>query len=509
MSRGNLVVGDETSEAIFKQDGYSSSAHTTDTTLSVGMDVQGVAVNDSGVIWTNGSVSADYGAYLGDGWSTTVVEQIKDADTTADPRFRGACWDGTYLYCCNSALDVVYRFTGWGAGGAPDPLNGTLDVSGAGGLPDGVLVYEGDVYVLDRTADIVRHYDGFSTTLKSADWDVSGIGGNITGLDANEDGEILLANDSGNELLVYDGFDGALSGGPYTSPSATPQSITDDLFRGAFVPPLPSEGSAAELTIIPGYDFGTNEVPQRETLLAQARKMKITGISISEIDGTLIGYKTGTASGTTQATLPAPGWLWADPAGSLWVETDNGPCMLHRAGGGYETIRYGKSLNSADSGFPVPMGSPWHSDPNAAASAQTEGYGRETWRQDWQDSGGGAGVRNLFINPCTVVSSDSFPRLVGRGLVPVAISGTLSPQDVCMRRPGVGRVLSTAQEWVFPFASPESNIVSAQQRELFFLTSIAPDSGTSFFTQASQITLKGYLWGWKYDQAAHGPGTLI
>jgi hypothetical protein len=178
------------------------------------------------------------------------------------------------------------------------------------------------------------------------------------------------------------------------------------------------------VTIVPGYDFGVNEVPNRETLLRQARFMKLSGIGLDQIDATLVGIKAGTTSGTTSSSLPAPGWMWGDPEGSLWVETDHGPVKLKRAGGGWESVRWGQTFSPQ---VAIPRsGDAYEPDPAAVGAAQTDGLqlpvgdsgALNMWDMIYVDSDGGCvGGRSAML------CAESVPHALRRigadhGLIP-------------------------------------------------------------------------------------------
>ena len=92
------------------------------------------------------------------------------------------------------------------------------------------------------------------------------------------------------------------------------------------------------LTITPGYDFQTTEVPTRATLQQCVLGMSITGIPQSMIDSTLVSQMYTTS---TSVSLPGEGWIDYDQHGRLWVKSRWGHVCLHRGNwGGWETRRY-------------------------------------------------------------------------------------------------------------------------------------------------------------------------
>ena len=268
-------------------------------------------------------------------------------------------------------------------------------------------------------------------------------------------------------------------------------------------------------TIVPGYDFGVHETPTRELLLRQARFLQVSGIGIDSIAATLIGMRNG-ASGSSAASLPAQGWLWSDPEGSMWVKTLHGEVRLKRAGGGYETRRYGRGVaavtTSVQAGYPIEM------DTTDATSQQTEGCSYllgasdciATFRAFFDDSDNGASHRNTWISAETITSSVSFPRVVGRGMALFVSSGTLSFQAHLITRPSVMRI-DSSPAWFQSYADPSSNNIpsAAQNKEQWYGTSIAPSSGSSVVNDGGIIEVADHLWGWKYDQCCAGAGIQL
>lgn len=269
------------------------------------------------------------------------------------------------------------------------------------------------------------------------------------------------------------------------------------------------------INIIPGYDFGVNEVPNRETLLRQARYMKISGIGLDQIDASLVGYKSGTTSGTTSSSLPAPGWMWADPGGSLWIETDHGPVKLHRDGGGFESVRYGQSY-SPESSPPWP-GSPYRPDAADAIATQTEGINLgapaseciSLWDELFTDANNGANSESIMWSAETMPSGTTYPRLVGRGLTLGRVIGSASHFDFCCRVPAGMRVIGTNNAWSGAFVVQASNVIGASNKEAWYGIFVCPHSGTSLVGNATRITMHGDCYGWKYDQVVFGPGAAV
>lgn len=266
------------------------------------------------------------------------------------------------------------------------------------------------------------------------------------------------------------------------------------------------------ITVVPGYDFGVNEVPDRETLLRQARFLQVSGLDLSHIDATLIGYKGGDTSGTTSASLPSPGWMWADPGGSVWVETDHGPVKLHRDGGGFETVRWGQTF-APETAVPRP-GHPWSASPAVAGAQHTDGVNLSAgdsgalgmWDEGFIDSANGAvHSRNAMLSAETVATTASFPRLVGRGITLIYIQGTQTPLDFTTRTPAAFRVLTTNNHWSGAFISAFSNVIGGLDREVWYGMFLAPHSGTSHAANVMHDT----CFGWKFDAGLAGPGDAI
>jgi hypothetical protein len=91
------------------------------------------------------------------------------------------------------------------------------------------------------------------------------------------------------------------------------------------------------MTITPGYNFDTNEIPTKERLALMTAGMSITGIALSQISTALIGVLIG----DTNSTSLAEGWIRRSPAGGLYVWSRWGEVHLWRgAWGGMESRRY-------------------------------------------------------------------------------------------------------------------------------------------------------------------------
>lgn len=185
------------------------------------------------------------------------------------------------------------------------------------------------------------------------------------------------------------------------------------------------------LTIKPGYDFGVNEVPTRDTLLRQARKLQITGIGLSLIDATLIAQSIQSAS---SPSLPSEGWLWSDGAGNLWVETTNGQCRAHRAQGGWETRRYSWSGAATKPGDPGQISGGANGETLAFASGN-----------DVVAAMNNGAIYNAYPEDSAV--SGGFTRMCGRGFLDMDAAGTT---DIVRQQVSLMRTLTSGNTWQFP-----------------------------------------------------------
>lgn len=104
---------------------------------------------------------------------------------------------------------------------------------------------------------------------------------------------------------------------------------------------------AVPLTVTPGYDFATTEVPTREKLGLAMTGMSLTGIGASLFPS---GTTYITITDTSQVTLPFEGMLWVDSRTNLWGLTRRGMVIVRRSAGGWETNRF---LMHADGGGAV------------------------------------------------------------------------------------------------------------------------------------------------------------
>ncbi len=90
------------------------------------------------------------------------------------------------------------------------------------------------------------------------------------------------------------------------------------------------------MNIVPGYDFSVNEIPTRAKLGLMASGMSLTGISLDQIDGSVIVV---TVTDGTQTSLPAIGWLWVDGRANIWGRTEFGNVIVRKSEGGWESNR--------------------------------------------------------------------------------------------------------------------------------------------------------------------------
>ena len=92
------------------------------------------------------------------------------------------------------------------------------------------------------------------------------------------------------------------------------------------------------VTITPGYDFGVNAIPTRETLTLQAKNLSLSGIPLSALDATMIVASIDDSTAATN--LPLEGSLWFDAQGNLWGRTADGNVKVRRSAGGWESNRF-------------------------------------------------------------------------------------------------------------------------------------------------------------------------
>lgn len=94
------------------------------------------------------------------------------------------------------------------------------------------------------------------------------------------------------------------------------------------------------LSITPGYDFGTTEVPRERTVDRWLRYLRVSGVDLGLLDAAINVHLRGEESGLTGSSLAGVGWLWTDPAGNIWVRSNTGPVKLFRTEGGWESNRF-------------------------------------------------------------------------------------------------------------------------------------------------------------------------
>lgn len=90
------------------------------------------------------------------------------------------------------------------------------------------------------------------------------------------------------------------------------------------------------MEIVPGYDFGAIEVPNRAKLGLMASGMTLTGIELSQVATTIVAAFATDGSLTSMAE----GALWLDARSNLWGRTSRGIVRVRMAEGGWETNRY-------------------------------------------------------------------------------------------------------------------------------------------------------------------------
>jgi hypothetical protein len=93
------------------------------------------------------------------------------------------------------------------------------------------------------------------------------------------------------------------------------------------------------MTIVPGYDFSVNEVPTNSKLTSMLGNISLTGIDLTQIDGSLVMIRL-----ETDTSMPAAGWLRTDTLGNLkgaQIGGTGSPLNVYRGNwGGWETQRY-------------------------------------------------------------------------------------------------------------------------------------------------------------------------
>jgi hypothetical protein len=162
------------------------------------------------------------------------------------------------------------------------------------------------------------------------------------------------------------------------------------------------------ISITPGYDFGTTEVPTNAKFKQAANGIQITGVQLQNVDQALVASYGGEVSGTTGASLPGEGYMWVDPAGNTWIETIGGPVRINRNDGGFESKRW--DINTRAAGFIDPRG----------FACEVEGAGGSEnslrFRSIQRSVLGGTGY---VLGVCPDTSFSGPQRVVGKGVVEV------------------------------------------------------------------------------------------
>jgi len=174
------------------------------------------------------------------------------------------------------------------------------------------------------------------------------------------------------------------------------------------------------MSITPGYDFGADEVPTQALFHRMLDSATLTGISITQIDTSLIGIKLS----DSDVSLPSEGWIWADQLGCLWVKSRWGNVRVFRGSyGGQETIRYQRGANTrAPYREPVDIMEPGYRivyDNTVYGGASDTTPSSVRLRNDWPV----LGDKGLYKGLETGVS-DAYVRVQLWGFTPLPIAGT-------------------------------------------------------------------------------------
>lgn len=105
------------------------------------------------------------------------------------------------------------------------------------------------------------------------------------------------------------------------------------------------------MNIVPGYDFSVNEIPTRAKLGLMASNLSLTGISLDQVDSSVIVV---TVTDGTQTSLPAIGWLWVDGRQNVWGRTAYGNVIVRKSEGGWESNRIPYAPGGTASDYALP-----------------------------------------------------------------------------------------------------------------------------------------------------------
>jgi len=112
------------------------------------------------------------------------------------------------------------------------------------------------------------------------------------------------------------------------------------------------------IEITPGLDFGVKDVPTHESLIEQAKSIRITNIPIDQLDSDVAVILTGPDSGVSGAILESTevGTIWTSPDGEIFVQESSGAVKITRRGGGWDSRRYYAHENSGVAARPHALG---------------------------------------------------------------------------------------------------------------------------------------------------------
>lgn len=203
------------------------------------------------------------------------------------------------------------------------------------------------------------------------------------------------------------------------------------------------------ITIVPGYDFGVNEIPTRLLLERQAKDLQITGIPAANIDGTITAIVYGDTSGVSGGQPTAVGWIWVDPGGhrniGISPSGDSQPRVNARmwsSQGGWETSRLLTEGGTPQSAIPDGLHM-WASGAPYTVSDQ---------RLDMDSSFTTYGMTQVFT-----ASPATNTRLLGRGLGVAAVGAQVTESRLRTRRPGILTDAPAQATWrvLEQFSSPK------------------------------------------------------
>jgi hypothetical protein len=247
------------------------------------------------------------------------------------------------------------------------------------------------------------------------------------------------------------------------------------------------------LTIIPGYDFGTNEIPTRSNF-QQAARVTITGLGFSHVRADITKVIGGQATGGTGATLPAQGYIWVDLAGNTWVKTNNGNVQLNRGGGGYESNRW--EINPSTGGINEQRGRGAEVESGAGATESTL-----RWRTLFQ-AAGSSPLQGLAESSVASGPGRMIMRGMGQFVMNLTAQGGNQGRNIFLNF-GPGAMMFTSVGiggfWYF-FGQKSGGLPPPAAHDWWSGLALGPNSGSSRYTNAvpSDVTdayCMGWFWG--------------